>query len=109
MWDEIHQFRWLRLIREPNSRSRMQLRLFGAQIAIITALCMPALVFNPGQPLMFLSIMHLIFASCALLAVGAALVSSEAVSRNKFCLWDNAFAMIILMLFSSAALRLIGG
>ncbi|OJV31673.1 MAG: hypothetical protein BGO24_05745 [Sphingomonas sp. 67-36] len=107
MWEAVTRFRWMRLLREQDSRSRIHLRAFCGQVGLILLLCAPTFALDHRPPFLFLFFVHLFFAASALVLVGVALVTRQPVSRTSLCMWDHVFAMLLLMLISSAALRML--
>lgn len=97
--------RWLRVLRDPDERSRRHLRLFGGQIGFIVLFSSPTLAIDHHRPILFLSLIHLMFGFSALLVFGAALWKRDPIPPASLCVWDHGFAMLLLMLISSVVLR----
>ena len=96
--------RWLRVLRDPDERSRRHLRLFGGQIGFIVLFSSPTLAIDHHRPILFLSLIHLMFGFSALLVFSAALWKRDPIPPASLCIWDHGFAMLFLMLISSVVL-----
>lgn len=107
MWEAVSRLRWMRLLRGVDARSRLHLRAFCGQVAFIVLLCTPTLFIDQHRPLLFLWFTHILFAATALILVGVAVVTRQSVSHTSLCMWDHVYAMLILMLISSIALRIV--
>ncbi len=99
------QYRWLKVLRDPDERSRTQLRLLKRQVAFIILFSSPTLIIDQHRPLLFLSLIHLMFGFTALMVFGAALFKRQPIPPASLCIWDHGLAMLVLMLISSAVLR----
>lgn len=97
--------RWLRVLRDPDECSRKHLRLFGGQVAFIVLFSSPTLAIDQHRPILFLSLIHLMFGFSALLVFGAALWKRNPIPPASLCVWDHGVAMLLLMLISSIVLR----
>jgi uncharacterized membrane protein len=104
---EIYRCRWLRVLRDLDERSRVHLRLFGCQVAFIVLFSAATLVVDQHRPILFLSLMHAMFGVSALVVLGAGFVTRRPISPTSLCIWDHAFAMLLLMLLCSVALRVL--
>lgn len=104
---EINKLRWLRLLRNLDHRSRIHLRLFSGQVAFVILFSAPTLLIDQHRPILFLSLIHVMFGLSALVVLVAALVKRRPISPSSLCVWDHAFALLLLMLGCSAVLRLL--
>lgn len=99
--------RWLSVLRDPDERSRKHLRLFGGQVGFIVLFCSPTLVIDQHRPLLFVSLIHLMFGFSAALVFGVALWKRNPIPPARLCVWDHGVAMLLLMLISSVVLRVL--
>jgi hypothetical protein len=107
MQHEHGQCRWLKVLRDPDQRSRKHLRLFGSHVAFVVLFSTPTLIIDQHRPILFLSLIHLMFGFSALLVFGAALFIQRPIPPASLCIWDHGFAMLLLMLICSAVLRVL--
>lgn len=99
--------RWLKVLRDPDARSRKHLQLFGGQVGFILLFSSPTLIIDQHRPLFFVTLIHLMFGFSALLLFGAALFKRTPIPSASLCIWDHGLAMLVLMLISSAVLRVL--
>jgi hypothetical protein len=99
--------RWLSVLRDPDERSRKHLRLFGGQVGFIVLFSSPTLAIDQHTPLLFVSLIHLMFGFSAALLFGAALWKRDQIPSASLCVWDHGVAMLLLMLISSVVLRVL--
>ena len=99
--------RWVRVLRDPDERSRKHLRLFSGQVGFVVLFSSPTLLIDQHRPILFLTLIHLMFGFSALLVLGAALLKRSSIPSASLCIWDHGFAMLILMLICSAVLRVL--
>jgi hypothetical protein len=99
--------RWVRVLRDPDERSRKHLRIFGGQVGFLVLFSSPTLVIDQHRPILFLTLIHLLFGFSALLVFAAALFKRTPIPSASLCIWDHGLAMLVLMLISSAVLRVL--
>jgi hypothetical protein len=90
-----------------DSHSRLHLRRFGGQVALLVACCSPALLVDKDPPILFLSLVRTVscFTAFALFIGGC--FYKVRTTAPRFGPWDHCLGFVLLQVGCSIALHLI--
>jgi hypothetical protein len=90
-----------------DSHSRLHLRRFAGQVALLVLCCSPALLFDKNAPILFLSLLRAVSRLTALVLFIVGFFVKRRIPGPGFGPWDHCAGFVLLQLGCSLALDLI--
>lgn len=85
--------------------SRLHLRRFAGQVALLVLCCTPALLIDKNAPALFLSLLRTVSGLTALILFIIGFFVKKDVSGPRFGPWDHSLGFVLLQFGSSIALH----
>jgi hypothetical protein len=85
--------------------SRLHLRRFAGQVALLVLCCTPALLIDKNPPVLFLSLLRTVSGLSALILFIIGFLVKKQASEPRFGPWDHCLGFVLLQFGSSIALH----